>query len=81
MSGTYTATVGERGRIVVPAEGRANACLDEGTVPILRDTPEGLVKFTRAQLATRVRVDLAGLDLAGELLAERRADAAREDAR
>jgi hypothetical protein len=36
--------------------------------------------MTRAQLRDRVRDELSGLDLVGELLAERRAVAANEDA-
>jgi hypothetical protein len=38
------------------------------------------VLLTREQLRDRVRADLAGLDLVGELLAERRRSAAEEDA-
>jgi hypothetical protein len=36
--------------------------------------------MTRAQLRDRVREELSGLDLVGELLAERHAAAANEDA-
>jgi AbrB family looped-hinge helix DNA binding protein len=80
MSGTYTVVVGNRGRIVVPAELRERAGLGEGTTLVLLETPEGLVLLTREQLAARVRGELAGLDLVGELLAERRAASAAEDA-
>jgi hypothetical protein len=45
------------------------------------ETDGGLVLLTREQLRERVRADLAGLDLVGELLAERRAEAMSEDAR
>jgi hypothetical protein len=54
--------------------------LTEGTGLILLETPGGLVLLTRSQLQERVRADLAGLDLVGELLADRRAEAAVEDA-
>jgi hypothetical protein len=47
-------------------------------VLVLLETDGGLVLLTRDQLRDRVRADLAGLDLVGELMAERRADAARE---
>jgi hypothetical protein len=47
---------------------------------VLLDTPSGLVLLTRRQLRDRVRADLAGVDLVGELLAERRAAAEAEDA-
>lgn len=72
--------MGDRGRLVIPAELRERAGLGEGTPLILLEAPAGLVLLTRAQLQELVRADLAGLDLVGELLAERRAEAAAEDA-
>jgi AbrB family looped-hinge helix DNA binding protein len=72
--------MGDRGRLVVPADLRDRAGLEEGTPLILLEAPAGLVLLTRAQLQQLVRSDLAGLDLVGELLAERRAEAAAEDA-
>jgi len=72
--------MGDRGRIVVPAEVRSRAGLLEGTPLVLLDTPSGLVLLTRAQLRARVRDELAGLDLVGELLADRRRTADEEDA-
>ena len=78
MSGTYRTTVGDRGRLVIPAELRDRAGLTEGTTLTLIDTPGGLVLLTRPQLRALVRADLAGLDLVGELLAERRVEAAAE---
>lgn len=72
--------VGDRGRIVVPAEVRERQGLVEGTPLILLETPTGLVLLTRRQLRQRVRDDLAGVDLVAELLAERRNAAAAEDA-
>ncbi|HEX5947100.1 MAG TPA: AbrB/MazE/SpoVT family DNA-binding domain-containing protein [Acidimicrobiales bacterium] len=80
MSGTHMVTVGDRGRIVVPAEVRARAGLAEGTPLILLETPTGLVLLTRDQLRTRVRDELAGLDLVTELLADRRRASQSEDA-
>jgi bifunctional DNA-binding transcriptional regulator/antitoxin component of YhaV-PrlF toxin-antitoxin module len=65
---------------VVPAGVRERAGLQEGTVLVLLETPAGLVLLTREQLRQRVRDDLAGVDLVGELLADRRAAAAAEDA-
>ncbi len=47
---------------------------------MLLESPGGLLLLTREQLLDRVRDDLAGLDLVGELLAERRFAAQREDA-
>lgn len=76
----YTVVVGDRGRLVVPAEVRERAGLAEGTTLVLLDTPSGIVLMTRAQLRDRVREELSGVDLVGDLLAERRAAAASEDA-
>lgn len=80
MSGTYSVVMGDRGRLVIPAEVRTAAGLAEGTKLVLLPTDAGLVLMTREQLRARVRDDLAGLDLVGELLAERRRAAADEDA-
>jgi AbrB family looped-hinge helix DNA binding protein len=79
MSGSYPVTMGDRGRLVIPAEVRERAGLAEGTPVVLFETSAGLALLTRAQLRDRVRTDLAGLDLVGELLAERRAEAAAEE--
>ncbi len=79
MSGTHTVVVGDRGRIVVPADVRERAGLSEGTPLVLLETPTGLVLLTREQLRARVRDELAGLDLVTELLADRRRVAQRED--
>lgn len=80
VSGTYHVVMGDRGRLVIPAGLRERAGLAEGTALILLEAPSGLVLLTRPQLQQLVRADLAGLDLVGELLTERRADAAAEDA-
>jgi AbrB family looped-hinge helix DNA binding protein len=80
MSGTYNVVVGDKGRLVVPAEVREHTGLVEGTTLILLDTPSGIVLLTRDQLRTRVRDELAGCDLVAELLADRRAASAAEDA-
>ena len=64
----------------MPAGVRRRAGLSEGTPLVLLETSDGLVLFTREQLRSRVRSELAGLDLVSDLLAERRRDAAHEDA-
>ena len=71
--------MGDRGRLVIPAEVRAHVGLDSGTALTLLETPDGLVLVTREQLRSLVRRDLAGLDLVGELLADRRSGSAAED--
>jgi AbrB family looped-hinge helix DNA binding protein len=80
MNGTYQVTMGDRGRLVIPAELRAATGLTEGTPIVLIAAPGGLLLVTQDELRSLVRADLAGLDLVGELLAERRAQAAAEDA-
>ena len=71
--------MGDRGRLVIPADLRERAGLAEGTALILLETPGGLVLLTRPQLQELVRADLTGLDLVGELLAVRRTSATSED--
>ena len=80
MDGTYQVTMGDRGRLVIPAEVRARAGLTEGTSLVLIPTPGGVVLINREQLKSLVRAELAGLDLVGELLADRRHQASTEDA-
>ncbi len=80
MSGTYTAVMGDRGRLVVPAELRAEAGLDPGSPLVLLSTDSGIVVLTRAQARARLRVQLDGPSLVDELLGERRRAAAGEDA-
>lgn len=80
MSGTYAVTMGDRGRLVVPADLRARAGLGTGVPLILLETAGGLVVMTRAQARDHLRSQLAGADLVATLLAERRAEAEREDA-
>jgi AbrB family looped-hinge helix DNA binding protein len=80
MSGTHRVVVGDRGRLVVPAEVRERVGLVPGAILVLLETPSGIVLMTQQQLRERVREEVSGLDLVGELLAERRVAAANEDA-
>lgn len=80
MSGTYNVVLGDRGRLVVPAELRARLGVVAGDRLVLVDTPGGVVLATRDQLKALVRSELEGADLVGELLAERRRAAADDDA-
>lgn len=72
--------MGDRGRLVVPADVRARAGLSEGTPLVLIETEGALVLLTREQLRRRVQSDLAGADLVTKLLADRRREAAADDA-
>ncbi|MGI8626421.1 MAG: AbrB/MazE/SpoVT family DNA-binding domain-containing protein [Geodermatophilaceae bacterium] len=80
MSGTYAIVMGDRGRLVVPAELRERLDLKSGTPLVLLETPQGLVLATRTQVKELVRDRLQGFDVVGELLADRRRQAAAEDA-
>jgi AbrB family looped-hinge helix DNA binding protein len=79
MSGTYTVTVGDRGRLVLPADLRERTGLAEGSELVLMETEGAIVLFTREQLKARVRTDLGDRDLVGSLIAERRLAAQAED--
>jgi AbrB family looped-hinge helix DNA binding protein len=79
MNGTYTVVVGNKGRLVVPADVRERAGIVEGTPLVLLETPDGLVLMTRGQLRNRVREELSGVDLVGELIRDRRVAAEQED--
>ncbi len=72
--------MGDRGRIVLPAELRRRLHLEPGVPLVLMETPAGLVVLKRAQLKELVRRDLAGLDLVTELLEDRRRAAAADAA-
>jgi AbrB family looped-hinge helix DNA binding protein len=80
MSGTYPVVMGDRGRLVIPAELRERMHLAAGTPLALVETPRGFLVMTRQELKRLVREDLAGMDLVEELLTERRAAAVAEDA-
>ena len=79
MRTTYIVTVGDRGRLVLPAELRAARDYGQGSELTLIDTGTGLVLLTRDQLLERIRDDLAGTgDLVAELIEERRAAAVEQ---
>lgn len=80
MSGTYQVVMGDRGRLVIPAELRHHLGLDPGTSLVLVETAHGVLLATRGQMKNLVRSDLDGADLVADLLAERRRLATAEDA-
>ncbi|WP_315093574.1 AbrB/MazE/SpoVT family DNA-binding domain-containing protein [uncultured Cellulomonas sp.] len=79
MSGTYSTVMGDRGRLVVPAELRMHLGLEEGAAVILVEAPGGVVLMTRDQARASIARQLAGVDLVTQLMLDRRQDAARED--
>lgn len=70
--------MGDRGRLVVPAELRHRAGLEQGVALVLVETGAGLVVLTRDRLKELVRAQLAGDSLVDELIAERRAAVAAD---
>lgn len=80
MSGTsYPVTMGDRGRLVVPAALRQRLHLEAGTPLVMIETELGVVLATREQLKSLVRSQLLDLDLVDELLKDRRRQAAADD--
>jgi AbrB family looped-hinge helix DNA binding protein len=71
--------MGDRGRLVVPAELRERAGLTAGTPLIVVESESGLVILTRDQAREHLRRQLEGHNLVEELLTERRHAAALED--
>ncbi|HEU0100896.1 MAG TPA: AbrB/MazE/SpoVT family DNA-binding domain-containing protein [Mycobacteriales bacterium] len=77
MSGSYALTMGDRGRLVLPAAFRERLHLEPGTPLLLVEDERGAVLMTRDQARDLIREQLAGRSLVDELLQERRAAAAR----
>ena len=80
---TKTARLGKSGRIVIPVELRRGLGVEAGDEVILRLDTEGLHLSTPAQALARAQAFVKGLgiegrDLAEELVAERRREAAEE---
>lgn len=71
--------MGDRGRLVVPAEVRERYAFGPGVALLLVETPTGLVVTTREHARDLVRQQLRGSSLVDELVAERRREAAEDD--
>jgi AbrB family looped-hinge helix DNA binding protein len=71
--------MGDRGRLVVPSALRERLHLEAGTPLVMIETERGVILATREQLKNLVRSQLQSLDLVGELLADRRRQAAADD--
>jgi AbrB family looped-hinge helix DNA binding protein len=76
MSGNLQ--MGDRGRVVIPADIRERRSWRTGTRLVAVETPSGVLLADRADLEDLVKRQLAGRDLVTELLDERRAAAAAE---
>ncbi|MGO1949784.1 MAG: AbrB/MazE/SpoVT family DNA-binding domain-containing protein [Mycobacteriaceae bacterium] len=79
MSTTFNVAMGDRGRMVIPAEMRQRQQWTQGTPLLLIETDRGVVVATREQAKDMIREQLAGTNLVDELIEERRAEALRED--
>lgn len=80
MSTTFTLNLGDRGRLVVPAELRERQSWVQGTPLLMIETDRGVVLTTQDQAKSLVREQLVGSSLVEALLADRREAAAVEDA-
>jgi AbrB family looped-hinge helix DNA binding protein len=80
-----TIHVGPQGRVVIPAELRRALNLQPGDALAVRLDGQSLILERPAQIIERIQQQLAhlrgGPSLVDELIAERRQEAAREDAR
>ncbi len=79
MNGTYPVVMRDRGRLVIPAELRERFHLTAGSSLLLLETSQGIVLTTRDHAKALVRAGLDGGDLVGELMEDRRRQAATED--
>ena len=80
MGDTLFVQVGNKGRVVVPAVMRARHQWVEGSELVALDTDLGVLLADRFAVERLVRERLAGRDLLGELLADRRREAALDTA-
>jgi AbrB family looped-hinge helix DNA binding protein len=78
----FTAHVGDRGRLVVPAAVRKRLQLHPGDLLVIEELEDSFVVRKAAEIAHGFRGYLRDLepetDLAAELIADRRAEAERE---
>ncbi|WP_052666409.1 AbrB/MazE/SpoVT family DNA-binding domain-containing protein [Nitriliruptor alkaliphilus] len=82
---TAEVRLGTQGRLVLPREIRDELGAEEGTTYIARVEDGALILESREAVLARMQARLRaavppGVSLVDELLAERRSDAAREDA-
>jgi AbrB family looped-hinge helix DNA binding protein len=80
VSDTSVVSVGPKGRVVIPAGIRRELGIEEGTELVALVEGQAVVLVQRSAIKARLRSMFAdvGLSLREELLADRRAEAARE---
>lgn len=84
MAETYRAKLNDEGRLVIPATCRKHLGLQPGQEVLLKMTKEGLLITTFDQALKQFQDEVARLagpsvSLANEVIAERRAEAAKEN--
>lgn len=79
MDTTFVAPMGDRGRLVIPAELRARQHWEQGVPLLMIETDGGVILVTREQAKALVRSQLEGKNVLDSLLADRRAAADSED--
>ncbi|MFV0433569.1 MAG: AbrB/MazE/SpoVT family DNA-binding domain-containing protein [Leucobacter sp.] len=79
MSTTYPVSLGDRGRLVVPAALRERLRWAQGTPLLFIETAQGVVLASREQAKQVLRSQLGGASLVDELMSERRSAAEVED--
>lgn len=82
MSDTFRVEVGPKGRVVIPAPIRHELRLAEGSQLVALVDDGAVVLLPRSEIKRRLRAMFAHVrtSMADELIAERRAEVAREDA-
>lgn len=82
MSDTRILSIGPKGRVVIPVEIRRQLGLEEGSQLVAVLEGDGVLLLPRSAVKQRLRGLFAEdtTSLAGELIAERRAAAAKESA-
>jgi len=80
MSDTSVVSVGPKGRVVIPAGIRRELGIEEGSELVALVEGEAVVLVPRSAVKSRLRSIFAGVGVSmrEELIAERRADAARD---
>lgn len=84
MPESYRVKLNDEGRLVIPASCRKHLGLQPGQEVLLKMTKEGLLLTTFDQALKQFQDEVAGLagpdtSLANEVIADRRAEAAKED--
>lgn len=82
MSDTSVVSVGPKGRVVIPAGIRRDLGIEEGSELVALVEGEAVVLVPRSAIKRRLRSMFAATadSMRGELIAERRAEAARDGA-